>query len=281
MDVGIGLPNQVKGVERAGVVEWARRAETAGFSTLGTIDRLAYPGYEPLTALAAAAAVTERIGLMTDILIAPLRTNTALLAKQAATVDHLSGGRLVLGVAPGGREDDYVLGGADFAGRGRAFDAQLEELARLWRDGSVAPASPHGERPRLMIGGSNPKAHRRAATYADGWTMGGAPPDAMAAAAPKVREAFAAAGREERPRLVALCYFALGSKAEEFARAGLGHYYAWLGEVADRIVAGAVTDAETAQRYIEAYAQAGADELIMFPAATDPEQVELLAEAIA
>lgn len=280
MDVGIGLPNQVRGVGPDGIVEWAKRAEAAGFSTLGTIDRLAYPGYEPLTALAAAAAVTERIVLMTDILIAPLRSNTALLAKEAATVDHLSGGRLVLGVAPGGREDDYVLGGVDFAGRGRAFDDQLEELVRLWREGAVAPASPRGERPRLMVGGTNPRAYRRAATYADGWTMGGGPPDAMAATAPKVREAFVQAGREEEPRLVALCYYALGPDAEAAARASLGHYYGWLGDYADRIVASAVTDAETSRAYVDAFSQAGADELIMFPAATGPDQVDLLAEAV-
>src|SRR3954463_16261057 len=113
MDVGIGLPNAVRGVDRRGIVEWAQRAEEAGFSTLGTIDRIVYPNYESLIALAAAAAVTERIGLATDILIAPLRRSTALLAKQAATVDSLSGGRLVLGLAPGGREDDYEISGAD------------------------------------------------------------------------------------------------------------------------------------------------------------------------
>src|ERR687885_1214356 len=133
MDIGIGLPNAVPGVDRAGIVEWARRAEAAGFSSLGTIDRTAYGNYESLIALAAAAAVTERIGLVTDILIAPLRTNTALLAKQAATIDHLSGGRLVLGLSPGGREDDYTVSGLDFHARGRIFDRQLDELARLWR----------------------------------------------------------------------------------------------------------------------------------------------------
>ena len=63
MEVGIGLPNAVRGVDRAGIVEWSRRAETAGFSSLGTIDRIVYSNYESLIALAAAAAVTERIGL--------------------------------------------------------------------------------------------------------------------------------------------------------------------------------------------------------------------------
>src|ERR687885_1329502 len=135
MDIGIGRPNAVAGVDRAGIVEWARRAEAAGFASLGTLDRIVYGNYESLIALAAAAAVTERIRLATDILIAPLRSNTALLAKQAATLDHLSGGRLVLGLAPGGRPDDYEVSGVGFSRRGRIFDAQLEELTRLWREG--------------------------------------------------------------------------------------------------------------------------------------------------
>src|SRR4051794_41336254 len=122
MDIGIGLPDGVPDVDRTGVVEWARRAEAAGFSSLGTLDRIAYGNYESFVALAAAAAVTKRIRLVTDILIAPLRANTALLAKQALTIDHLGGGgRVVLGLAVGGRADDYALGGVGLSPPRRVF----------------------------------------------------------------------------------------------------------------------------------------------------------------
>src|SRR5438270_4311661 len=152
MDVGIGLPNAVRGVDRSGIVDWARAAEQAGFSSLGTIDRLVYPNYESLIALAAAAAVTERIGLLTDILIAPLRSNAALFAKQAATIDALSNGRLTLGLAVGGRPDDYEAGGVDFNRRGKIFARQLDEMSAVWkgeRGLGPSPASNNG-RPALL-----------------------------------------------------------------------------------------------------------------------------------
>jgi len=82
MDVGVGLPTTIRGVTRMQLLEWARRADARGFSSLGTIDRPVYGNLEPLMALAAAAAVTERIRLATNILIAPYRLNGALAAKR-------------------------------------------------------------------------------------------------------------------------------------------------------------------------------------------------------
>jgi alkanesulfonate monooxygenase SsuD/methylene tetrahydromethanopterin reductase-like flavin-dependent oxidoreductase (luciferase family) len=280
MDVGIGLPNSVKGVERAGIVEWARRAEAAGFSSLGTIDRIAYPNFESLIALAAAAAVTERIRLVTDVLLSPLRPNTALLAKQTATLDRLSEGRLELGLAVGGREDDYAVSGIDFHARGRLFDRQLEELERLWKgEGGVGPA-PVRDRPGLLIGGQNDRSFARAARYADGWTLGGGTPDTLAQGAGKMRAAWEKAGRDGEPRIMVLFYFSLGPDAEQAARDGLGSYYAFLGEYTDQIVASAAKDADTVKQYLSAFEQAGADEVICFPSSPDPEQVDLLAQAV-
>jgi alkanesulfonate monooxygenase SsuD/methylene tetrahydromethanopterin reductase-like flavin-dependent oxidoreductase (luciferase family) len=276
MDVGIGLPNAVRGVDRRGTVEWARRADEAGFSSLGTIDRILFPSYESLISLAAAAAVTERIELVTDILIAPLRANTALFAKQTATLDHLSEGRLVLGLAVGGREDDFEVSGVDFSKRGRIFDRQLEELGTLWGSDRVAPSA----RPGLLIGGTADAAYRRAARYADGWTQGGGPPDAFAAGKAKLLEAWAAEGRDGEPRTMALFYFSLGAHAEEEARKDLLDYYRFVGDSAERVVASAAKDEDTVRQYLAAFEGAGADEVMCFPVSTDPEQVDLLAAAV-
>jgi alkanesulfonate monooxygenase SsuD/methylene tetrahydromethanopterin reductase-like flavin-dependent oxidoreductase (luciferase family) len=280
MDIGIGLPNAIVGVDRRGIVEWSRRAEEAGFSSLGTIDRLVYGNYESLISLAAAAAVTERIRLVTDILILPLRANTALFAKQAATLDNLSGGRLVLGVAVGGRQDDYEASNVDFTARGAAFDRQLAELTELWAGDRVGPDPASGRRPSLLIGGGTARSFKRAAMYADGWTLGGGTPEALADGLVKLNRAWSAAGRNGKPRSMALMYFVLGDDAEQVALRTLGHYYSFLGDYAQRVVQSAAKDADAVKQYLSAFEQAGADEVICFPASTDPAQVDALAEAV-
>jgi alkanesulfonate monooxygenase SsuD/methylene tetrahydromethanopterin reductase-like flavin-dependent oxidoreductase (luciferase family) len=281
MEVGVGLPNAVPGVDRSGIVEWSRRAEQAGFSSLGTLDRIVYPNYESMVALASAAAVTERIGLVTDILIAPLRSNTALFAKQAATLDSLSRGRLTLGLAVGGRPDDFEVSGSDIHQRGHTFERQLAEMTAIWRgETGVGPPPARAERPALLIGGSADVAFRRAAQYADGWTMGGGTPDAFTQALEKLNAAWTAAGRDGKPRTMALFYFVLGDDAEQVASDSLGDYYAFLGDYASRIVASAAKDAATIKQYIGALGAAGADEVICFPASKEVEQVDRLAEAL-
>jgi len=289
MKVGIGLPSTIPGVTGDELTEWARRADDHGFSTLGTIDRIAYPNLEPLVALSAAAAVTERIGLATSILIAPYRVNAALLAKQAASVHRISDGRLTLGVAVGGRENDYAVSGVEFESRGEQFELMLEQIKRIWAEADAASGEPDShavgppppaDPPRLVIGGYIDVAFERAARYGDGFIAGGVPPEAVAGFKAKMEAAWQRAGREGTPYVGALAYFSLGDRAEENARANLGDYYLWLGEdTAEQIAASAAKDADTVNAYIRAYAEAGADELILFPSSSDPEQVDLLAEA--
>jgi alkanesulfonate monooxygenase SsuD/methylene tetrahydromethanopterin reductase-like flavin-dependent oxidoreductase (luciferase family) len=130
-----------------------------------------------------------------------------------------------------------------------------------------------------MIGGAADVVYRRAARYADGWTLGGGTPDAFREGAAKAREAFQAEGRDGEPRTMALFYFALGDNAEEDARHALGSYYAFLGDYAGQIVESAAKDEDTVKGYLAAFEEAGADEVICFPSSADPAQVELLASA--
>src|SRR5919199_6026987 len=164
MKIGIGLPNPVPGVEGRLLVEWARRAEAGGFSTPATIDRLAYPSYESMTVLAAAAGATERIGLLTNILLAPTR-NPVVLAKEAASVYHLSGGRFTLGVGVGGREDDFTVTKLPFEERGRRMDRMLDLMHRAWRgeaiegcESAINPGPPLKDGVPIMIGGATERA---------------------------------------------------------------------------------------------------------------------------
>ena len=285
MDLGIGLPNAVPGTTGKQLTDWARAAEEAGFSTLGTIDRIVYPSYESLVALSAAAAVTERIRLATDVLLGPLRQNPSLIAKQMLSLDALAGGgRTVLGIGAGGREDDFEVGGLSMSGRGAWLDSALEKILAIWNgegevESKVGPR-PQDDRPTLLVGGYVQASFERAARFGDGWTQGGSGPDQFEEDAANVEEAWKRHGREGEPYKMALTYFSLGPNAEKNAQASLGSYYAYLGEESSAmIVANAVKDADAGKAVISSFESKGCDELILFPSSPDPEQVTLLADA--
>jgi alkanesulfonate monooxygenase SsuD/methylene tetrahydromethanopterin reductase-like flavin-dependent oxidoreductase (luciferase family) len=285
MKIGIGLPTTIPGATGSQVVDWARRADAAGFSCLGTIDRIVYPNYEPLVALGAAAAVTERIELTTAILILPSRASAAVVAKQAASVHALSDGRLVLGVAVGGREDDFAAAGARFDNRGKRFEEMLGEMKRLWAGeergfaGGVGPDVSDSP-PAIIVGGQVDAAFRRAAKYGDGWILGGGGPDYFPGGVEKLEAAWRAEGREEEPRRMSLTYFSLDDDPEAATLSGIGNYYAFAGEYREMVVAGTAKGEEEVKERVRAFEQVGCDELIMFPASPDPDQVDKLAAAV-
>jgi alkanesulfonate monooxygenase SsuD/methylene tetrahydromethanopterin reductase-like flavin-dependent oxidoreductase (luciferase family) len=284
MEIGIGLPATIPGVTGDELTEWARRADQTSLSSLGTIDRIVYGNYEPLIALTAAAVVTERIKLLTSVLLTPLRLNTVLFAKQAATLQHLSGGRLVLGLGIGGRDDDFDVSGADMTTRGKVFDRQLERMAEVWAGevkGDAGPVGPNLDTPpQVILGGSVDAAFKRAAKHGAGWIMGGGTPDQFRGGVEKLNAAWQDAGRSGEPRKMALCYYSLGPDAERNAGAYLRDYYGFLGEEVAGMVAGsAAITADMVKQYLAAFEQSGADELVCFPCSSDPSQVDLFVEA--
>ncbi|WP_426505326.1 LLM class flavin-dependent oxidoreductase [Dactylosporangium sp. McL0621] len=277
MDLGLGLPIS----DPARLPEWARRAEAAGFATVALLDRLAYDNPEPLVALAALAGATTRIRLQTEVLLAPLR-GTALLAKQAATLDLMSGGRLTLGVGIGGRDDDHAAADVPIDRRGPIMDRMLADLNHIWAGRAYpqtpvgpAPATPGG--PPLLIGGFAPAALARVARYGAGFLCA-APLQWAGGLVRTVHDQWAEAGRTGRPRLVCQINAAAGSP-ESIARArrAVAEYYAFTGRSG---WGDPVTDAGQLADTVAAYRDFGADELVLYCYGDDPAQIELLAGTV-
>lgn len=280
MRVGVGLPSVLRGADGALVLEWARRADAGPFSSVGVLDRLNYHGFDPLDSLAAAAAVTSRVTLATTIVVGPMH-NTHVLAKSAISIDALSGGRLVLGLAVGARKDDYDLAGVEQRTRGKKFADQLASLRDIWQSGAISPAGARPDGPPVLIGGSSDAGYARMARYADGYVHGGGPPRAFARAADKARSAWLDAGRPGMPQLWGQAYFALGGEAEaEAGRAYLREYYAFTGAFAEKIAEGLLTTPQSIAQFVRGYAEAGCDELVIFPTIPDIAQLDMLSEAI-
>jgi alkanesulfonate monooxygenase SsuD/methylene tetrahydromethanopterin reductase-like flavin-dependent oxidoreductase (luciferase family) len=286
MDIGIGLPATIPGTKGSLVLDWAKRADSASFSSLGVLDRMVYPNYEPLIALAAAAAVTSRVRLMTTVLLAPLR-GAGVLAKQAASIDALSEGRLTLGLGVGGREDDFRVAPASFRDRARRFEEQLDIMKRIWSGqpvseemGPVGPPPAREGGPELLIGGYSPTPIRRVGRWADGFISGGVPdPEQVRQMFDLAEESWRAEGREGKPRLVASLYYALGPNA---ARGGdyIRDYYSYFGPAADDMARSIPSSPEAVEGLIRGFGEAGADEVICWPTVAELDQVDRLDELV-
>jgi alkanesulfonate monooxygenase SsuD/methylene tetrahydromethanopterin reductase-like flavin-dependent oxidoreductase (luciferase family) len=284
MEIGIGLPSTLPSATGADVLTWARDADEAGFSSIGTLDRVVYGNHETIPTLAAAAAVTGRVRLITAILISPFRGNGTLLAKQLATIDSFATGRLTVGIAVGGRDDDYIATGSDFHARGAIFDEQLTEMHAVWSGESRGTAGAIGPAPQrpggvpLLIGGTSPAAYRRMVSHGAGWIAGGGGPSMFAQTTEPVRQAWKEGGRTGEPRLASLGYFALGPDADALAEGYLRDCYAFAGQYADMVVSGAATSEAAVREQVRAYADAGCDELVLYPCSPDPDQLKRLAD---
>ncbi|MDQ6694496.1 MAG: LLM class flavin-dependent oxidoreductase [Chloroflexota bacterium] len=279
MRVGVGLPTTIPGADGRLIVQWAREADAGPFSSLGVLDRLVYSSYDPLTSLAAAAAVTERVTLASTIVVGLLHS-TAMLAKMAASINALSGGRLVLGLAVGARRDDYDAAGVPYVSRGKRLDEQLATLRDLW-ESSPCPSVPDGKPPPLLVGGLTEHGFARMARYADGYVHGGGPPRAFARAADKARAAWQDAGRPGSPQLWAQGYFALGGEDEaQSGAAYLKDYYAFTGPFADKIAAGILTTPQAIAQFVRGYSEAGCDDLVLFPTTAHIDQLNRLGAAL-
>lgn len=285
MRIALGLPSRIAGASGELMLEWATRAERGPFSSLVVTDRVVSTALEPLAVLAAAAGATKRIGLMTSVVIGPTR-ETTLLARQAATIDTLSNGRLSLGVGIGVRENDYLATGFDFHRRGRRVEEQLAMLRRLWAGeplskdvGTVGPPPSRRGGPELLIGGYVAAVVRRIAQWGDGYMApGGGEPQSMLKMWREIETAWREAGRSGNPRWVGASYFALGPNAAEQASRYIEANYGYNPELAARRMKTLPATQDALADAIRRQADMGVDEFILRPCTEELDQLDRLAE---
>lgn len=287
MEIGIALPTMAPGYGPSTTVDWARAVDAGPFSSISTGERISFDNPDWVVALAAAAAVTERVRVIANVVVLPLHP-VAEVAKQIATLDQQSGGRVTLGVGVGGREHDYRSLGAPFTRRHARLDEQVAELRRLWGgeppfEGAdpigPSPLQPGG--PPILAGALGPKAMARAARWADGVTgfsVAGAVGE-MANTFRLADQAWTDAGRAEAPRKVNGCFYLLGPE-DEAARAELRVFAArYLGvfgrEFAEAMAAETRIWNEAAlHEVLDGAAAEGCDELILVPGTVDLDCLE-------
>ncbi|MET7270942.1 TIGR03619 family F420-dependent LLM class oxidoreductase [Streptomyces flaveolus] len=263
MELHVVLPNESVDLDPRLLVDLSRRAEESGYAGVWLPDHLLPPQeyggpyggvYEPLVTLSHIAAATTRIRLGTSVLLLALR-NPFVVAKQAATLDRLSGGRFTLGIGLGWDQAEFASTGADFTDRAGRTDESLRLLRHLFdhgagpfeglrfgfATGTFAPRPGPGL--KIMVGGTSPAALRRAARWADLWQS---PPDTPAAFAERVAALRAQAGRavaagartewSDSARPVE----DIADEVRAWADAGADHLAVWFGDAhgfADRMTA--------------------------------------------
>jgi alkanesulfonate monooxygenase SsuD/methylene tetrahydromethanopterin reductase-like flavin-dependent oxidoreductase (luciferase family) len=264
------------------------------FSSISTGERISFANPDWVATLAAAAVVTDRVRIMANVAVLPLHP-VALVAKQVATLDQLSGGRTTLGVGVGGREHDFVSLGASFTGRHALLDEQVAELRRLWAgeppfDGAdpvgPPPVQPGG--PPLLAGALGPRALARAAHWADGVTgfsIAGRVEE-MADTFRLAERAWTEAGRTDGPRRVTGCFYVLAEDAgaaRDHLRAFAARYLAVFGaDLAESLAARTrVSSAAALLELLDGAEAAGCDEIVLVPGTVELDCLHRTADVVA
>ena len=288
------LPVMEPGLDAATLEAWSRAVDEGPFSALCFGERMAFDNPETMTLLGAVAAWTERVRLVTTVVVPQLH-DPVLLAKSLATADLLSEGRLSVGLGVGGRDEDYRAVGADLSGQTIAGLAErVAVMRRVWAGkpvsdevGPVGPPPVQEGGPELLVGSMGPRTIRAAAAWADGlagFTLD-LDPNAAAEQFALARDAWTAAGRPA-PRLATSFWFAVHDDAE-VARAQvhrhLRHYMSWLPtSLVDAMAptTGFAGSAAQLGEVLDAMAGAGADEVHLVPTSPDRGQLAAVAQLV-
>ncbi len=291
MEIGVGLPTNLRGTNKDLVLEWAQRAEQAGFASLCMGERLTYAGYDWVLALTAAASVTSRIRLLANVIILPIHP-VGLVAKQSLSLDDFSGGRFTLGVGLGTPLDDYDVAPSPRAGRGARFEESLRTLRELFKGESliegvraIGPPPVREGGPEILLGANGLKSLRRAGEFTDGavtWSFSADPVEARTMF-DVVESSWKEAGRAGKPRLVCGCYYSAGPNAAADLEGYFRDYYPNVlpGQVESLLAAVRTVTPEAIRSVVKEFEEIGCDEFIFVPVKPDIAHLEGLAQIVA
>ena len=286
-----------------GIYAYAERAEALGFESLWAWDHVllgvepAFPILDSITMLGAIAARSRRIKLGTGVLVLPLR-NPVVAAKALGSLDVISGGRLVLGVAAGWYAREFDAVGAPFKQRGRQFERNLDILTRLFaeervtlradefnlREAVMVPRTIQRPRPPILVGGYVDAVLRRAATTGDGWLTYFYTPESFTRGWEKVKAYAREAGRDPSTLTATnqLAIYVGRSRAE--TTADMRHWLstewdvaAWSESTIEHAIHGSVSDCI---EQLRAHVRTGVHRIILIPYRYQPEQVERIAKEV-
>ncbi len=291
MLISMTLPQMVVGYDRSTTIDWCREIDGGPFHSLACGERVTWRNQEMMVLLSAAAALTERVKIYPTVVVSPMH-GTGLLAKQLATLDVLSGGRLVVGLGVGGREQDYRAAEAPFRRRYARLDEQVVELRRLWRGepafpdtDPIGPAPAQAGGPRLLAGSQGPKGLARAASWADGicGQLMAQPVDTIAAEVDKYRAAWSEAGRNDAPYVTTGFWYSLDpDQPVEVLRRYAREYADVFGpDVADWMAGlQEVAGPDALREAVATCRAAGVDELVLVPTTADPTELDRTVDAV-
>ncbi|MGE2836285.1 LLM class flavin-dependent oxidoreductase [Mycobacterium sp. SMC-4] len=287
------MPVMEPDLDRATLRRWARVVDDGPFSSLCWGERMAFDNPESLTLLGALAAWTDRVRLVTTVVIPQLH-DPVMLAKALATGDVLSGGRLTVGLGVGGRHEDYRAAGADPATQTmRQMADRVAVMKRVWAGEKVTdstlpvgppPVQPGG--PPLLVGTMGPKTLRSAAVWADG--LAGTTLDLDVTKQNELfdvaRDAWQGQGRD-RPHLATSFWFAIGDgdAPREQVHRHLLRYMNWIpAEIVDAMAptTGWAGTPEQLRAVLDAFAAIGTDEVHLIPTSTDLDQLHRVVEVV-
>lgn len=271
---------------------WCTGIDAGPFASLAVPERVTYTSHSWIAQLAAAAAVTERIELWTTIVVLPAH-DAVDVAKQLASVDQLSNGRLTVGVGVGGREHDYRAIGGSFTNRWERLDDQVATMRRIW--GGVPPFAgadlvgpppiqPDG--PRIISGAMGPKSLARAARWADGVTDGstvfGVDANTVTNVRNRVLNAWSNAGRTKVPHVSASIWYGLGPDAESRLQKYCESYMANLDPELGAALAATMTchNPQALKSSIAILEESGFDEVFLVPTTADPTELDRTIDAL-